>query len=205
MALEVKAKKVLAGLVLAGGLSKRMGSDKALICPFGGKSFLQLASAKLSAICAEVYVSTAYGHVYENFACISDDAESRGPISGIHASLERLQKYDGIFALACDMPLVTHELLANLTHAWLNAAQNCGMAAWQSRLSGKIQTLAAIYASSSLPFFRQALADGRYGLWNVVPENMRLCLPYGPEDEQFFHNCNTQSDLAAMKHGMLEA
>lgn len=187
----------VAGVALAGGLSRRMGEDKALLRPRGAASLLESACVRLSVICQSVYVSTAPGRIYSGFACIEDNVAACGPISGIYASLQNLQDYGAILALACDMPLVGADLLSRLVEAW-RSSQNCGMAAWQSRLTGKIQTLAALYSTSSLPFFESALSGGHYGLWDIVPENMRLCLPYGPEMEPCFINCNTRADLAAI-------
>lgn len=164
-----------------------------------------MAHAKLSAICNQVYVSTGATNSYADYACISDSVASCGPVSGILSGLERLHEFDGVLALACDMPLVTHKLLVKLVNAWQNAALNYGMVAWQSRLTGKIQTLAAIYGTSALPFFKEAFSGGHFGLWDIVPEDRRLCLPYGPENEAFFHNCNTLADISSLDSGILES
>lgn len=94
----------IAGVVLAGGLSTRMGQDKAQL-RLAEQSLLARNVALLSTLpLAQVYVS---GH-YPDYTCISDLNATLGPIGGLHACGEYLYKqYDAMFIIPVDMPLLS--------------------------------------------------------------------------------------------------
>ena len=96
------------GVVLAGGLSSRMGQDKALL-RFGEETLLTRAKAVLKeAGAAQVFVSRndqGEGH-------LADVYPQHGPLSGIHAAL--LADDNPILAMPVDMPLIDAEAIAML-------------------------------------------------------------------------------------------
>ena len=188
----------IAGLVLAGGRSRRMGNDKACLRPNGGASLLEIVHGRLASLFSSCFVSCAHESSYTDYNCIGDEVESCGPLTGIISAMRALRSYRAIFVLACDMPLLPAEMFAELIRAWRQDGERAAVVAWQSRLSGKIQMLCALYPLSSLPYFEEAYRVGEMALWNIVPAQLRLCLPYGPEKEKFFLNCNTPADLSCV-------
>jgi molybdopterin-guanine dinucleotide biosynthesis protein A len=70
----------LVGAVLAGGLSSRMGSDKALLAVHG-RSMLQQQVDLLTPLCTMVLVSGDY----PGFACVPDSVARCGPLGGIYS------------------------------------------------------------------------------------------------------------------------
>ncbi len=94
----------IAGIVLAGGLSSRMGQDKAQL-PWLKKSLLTRAVDLLKSVgLAEVFVSGNY----PPYQCILDIHQQQGPLSGIHACVNSLyDDYDALFILPVDMPLLS--------------------------------------------------------------------------------------------------
>lgn len=93
----------IAGIVLAGGLSSRMGQDKAQLL-LAEKTLLTRNVALLSTLnLSGIFVSGQY----EGFDCIEDINESLGPIGGLHACVNALYtKYDALFIMPVDMPLL---------------------------------------------------------------------------------------------------
>lgn len=93
----------IAGIVLAGGLSSRMGQDKAQLL-LQKRTLLAHNVALLSSLpLADVFVSGEY----EGFSCIKDIHQSIGPIGGLHACIEALfATYDALFIIPVDMPLL---------------------------------------------------------------------------------------------------
>ncbi|MFZ8200166.1 molybdenum cofactor guanylyltransferase [Alteromonas portus] len=110
-----KVNTKLIGLVLAGGQSRRMGQDKALM-RYKGRTLIDTACLLLQAAgCEEVLISR------NEPGFLNDIIEDAGPLSGVHAVLDALSKsviHNGnrceLLVLPVDMPQMTPELLAML-------------------------------------------------------------------------------------------
>ena len=121
-----KVNTTLIGLVLAGGQSRRMGQDKALM-RYQGRTLIDNASLLLqSASCDKVLISrNAPGF-------LNDKIEDAGPLSGVHAVLDALSQpdnHDGnpceLLVLPVDMPQMTPELLRILVSRGREAEKAC--------------------------------------------------------------------------------
>ncbi len=93
----------IAGIVLAGGLSTRMGEDKAQL-ELAEQSLLARSVALLEALPLEkIFVSGDY----QEYLSIPDKLTHLGPIGGLHACVEALyDDYDALFIVPVDMPLL---------------------------------------------------------------------------------------------------
>ena len=104
----------IAGVVLAGGQSARMGLNKALL-PWGDHTLLQHAvnTLKQTWVC-DVFVSGDY----PDFKCIEDPSSIRGkgPALAMGHSLQTLitKGYQGVLFVPVDMPLLQVDLLNQL-------------------------------------------------------------------------------------------
>ena len=96
------------GVVLAGGRSRRMGHDKALL-EYGGASLLQHQFDCLAQACARVVVSGDY----PGFDCVPDTHPDGGPLAGMHAAAKRFPASALLF-LAIDTPAMTPQALRQL-------------------------------------------------------------------------------------------
>ena len=121
-----KVNATLIGLVLAGGQSRRMGQDKALM-RYQGRTLIDNASLLLqSASCDKVLISrNAPGF-------LNDKIEDAGPLSGVHAVLDALSQSDNhngnpceLLVLPVDMPQMTPELLRILVSRGREAEKAC--------------------------------------------------------------------------------
>ena len=98
------------GLVLAGGRSSRMGTNKALL-EINGETLLQRSMRLLEqAGCSQVLISGNY----DGYRCVIDTAPL-GPLSGIAAGLEACQT-ERLLILPVDMPYMTSALVQLLMH-----------------------------------------------------------------------------------------
>jgi molybdopterin-guanine dinucleotide biosynthesis protein A len=89
--------------ILAGGLSTRMGRDKARLC-FGGRTMLSIVRAIAGELGFQIRV-------------IRRDAVPRcGPLGGVITAL-RSTRADAVLFLACDMPLISGALLQRIIRA----------------------------------------------------------------------------------------
>jgi molybdopterin-guanine dinucleotide biosynthesis protein A len=102
------------GFVVAGGLSTRMGRDKALL-PWQGSTLLDHAIARLAAVCSDVRILCGSAPRYEDRGrrVVVDAIPDGGPLAGVAAGLESAGDAPGLY-LGVDLPLVTVALLAAL-------------------------------------------------------------------------------------------
>jgi molybdopterin-guanine dinucleotide biosynthesis protein A len=102
------------GAVLAGGQSRRFGSDKALAM-LGGKPLIEHAIAALSAQTDAVIVC---GREWTDWVA-DRPAPGLGPLGGINAALHcALERgFDAVLTLPCDTPLLPPDIRRHLAAA----------------------------------------------------------------------------------------
>jgi len=97
------------GIVLAGGLSSRMGRDKALL-PWQGRTLLEhMRGLLLQAGAERVWVSGDY----PAFGGISDQVVRCGPLGGLHSVVQQMPDSQA-WVVAVDTPLLAPRLLQRL-------------------------------------------------------------------------------------------
>jgi len=110
----------IAGIVLAGGLSSRMGQDKAQLV-LAQQTLLERNVTLLSSLgLSDIFVSGQY----DGFQCIEDINPALGPIGGLHACSQFLYKqYDAMFIIPVDMPLLGDVECLHLLQQFINYPQ----------------------------------------------------------------------------------
>ena len=117
---------MLAGLILAGGKSSRMGTDKSLLTmPDSSQTLLEYCQKQLALVCGNnVFVSGS-----QHQQGIADVIPHCGPLSGIHAAIMHIQmNYPNINELlvtAVDMPDLCHEDFEYLLNMGRNNRELC--------------------------------------------------------------------------------
>ncbi|MFZ4797293.1 MAG: molybdenum cofactor guanylyltransferase [Bacteroidia bacterium] len=119
----IEKKNNLIGLVLCGGKSARMQTDKAFI------QYHHLPQAfylyeQINTICEQVFLScnqTQVERIDAQYPIIVDDTkyENNGPICAILSALE-IHKNKSFLVLACDYPLLTFDDILKLKTVWEN-------------------------------------------------------------------------------------
>ncbi|RMG26429.1 MAG: molybdenum cofactor guanylyltransferase [Armatimonadetes bacterium] len=139
------------GVLLAGGASRRMGRDKALI-EVDGVPLVRLLAQRLREVCARVTILGR--HQIEGCEFLPDRDDFKGPLQAL-ARFEPRQPY--VFLLACDIPLFDARLVPYFR-------QRIGeeQAAVVPLRSGKWQPLCALYRD---------FAFGELRLLNSLGEN----------------------------------
>ena len=101
------------GFVLAGGASRRMGTDKACL-HLGPERLVDRQIRLLRAVCRTVAIIGPCAKLGGTGVEVYEDAiPGRGPLGGIHAGLERVRSEFSLF-LGCDMPLMEARFLLYL-------------------------------------------------------------------------------------------
>jgi molybdopterin-guanine dinucleotide biosynthesis protein A len=187
----------ISAALLAGGESRRMGRDKAAIL-FRGKALWQIQLDLLRTLNPEeIYVSARTDPVWRpaDIGFVSDIPPSRGPLSGLAASLDRICGTH-LLALAVDMPLMSEKYLRHLCD---KIEPHVGVV---PRIYGRAEPLAAIYPREAATEFQGALAGTDFSLQTVT----RLLVESGKlrevaiteQEQSLFLNANQLSDLQSV-------
>jgi len=145
----------ITAVILAGGNSVRMKSNKALL-PYRGERFIERIFRQLSAIFPEVIIVTNSPEMYRFLPCriVSDIYPEMGSLAGIHAGLAR-STTPYIFAVACDMPDLNEQLIRHLV------SKAAGIDVVIPESEGGLEPLHAIYGKDCLPAMEQKLSSGK--------------------------------------------
>lgn len=196
----------LAGIVLAGGASRRLGQDKPLL-QFGDRTLLEIVVSRIETVCEEVIVA-AGGRGAEqwpglNARFVLDDPPGRGPLAGLQAGL-RASSFDSALLVAADMPFLNTELLAFMKGCPRNYE------ALAPNVRGRLQPLHAIYARGCLRQVESLLAEGNGSMNDLLSRLNVEVLPeealarYDPEGLSCF-NINRAEDLERAEELMRRA
>ncbi|MDJ0812493.1 MAG: NTP transferase domain-containing protein [Woeseiaceae bacterium] len=151
--------KPLYGLVLAGGKSRRMGQDKALLMR-NGQSQLGYVASLLEGVAERVFVSARPDQQDDpersRFAMIADRYEDIGPIAGILSAMDEHPDADWL-VVACDLPNVDADTLEHLV---AHRGGSEPFTAYSSTYNGLPEPLCAIYSAGSDSVLRGFVEDG---------------------------------------------
>jgi molybdopterin-guanine dinucleotide biosynthesis protein A len=188
----------IAGLLLAGGASKRLGRDKArLVLPGSRQTLAKNARSILEAAGLPVIVAARDRERAEMLlaGCTAvDDGPGLGPAAallGAHAAYPD----HALVALACDMPLVPPDLLRLLPEI----AGDWVVPAW-----ARMEPLCALYRPKALEALARRVGAGRFDLRGLAAEPAISVALVGEvriaafgDPAAIFRNINEQHDLDA--------
>lgn len=184
-------KSEVTGIILAGGQSKRMGTNKAFV-RLKEKPLIEYALDALQKVTPNVILSagTEPFH-YKNLPVVKDIYPGCGPMGGIYSAL-RFSNTDLNLVLSCDMPFVSTELLNFLIE---EAAEHDADVTLPVDEQGYRQTLCAVYSKNMLPQLEKSLLQKKLKLKILIAGvNFRI-IPVGTTHKYFrqntFLNMNT--------------
>lgn len=147
------------GFVLAGGQSRRMGTDKALL-EFRGQPLISRAIGILRAAGLPVVIAGSRAEArarLESFAPVVSDSEAGlGPLAGICAALAATTAAYAVF-LPVDIPLLPSSLIGYLVHY----ARITEAAITLASVNGVPQTFPAVVSRVTYPTLQEELRCGR--------------------------------------------
>jgi molybdenum cofactor guanylyltransferase len=187
----------ISAALLVGGESRRMGKDKATFL-FRGKLLWQIQLELLRKLQpTEIFVSARVEPVWRpaDVQFVADDPPSRGPMSGLVASLSKMRAKH-LLVLAIDMPFMTEEYLMYLCS---QIKPSRGVIA---KVDERFEPLAAIYPQEALAIMQSALSGKDFSLQTVASRLIAAgkleVMSVTSEERKFFLNLNELADLAAL-------
>ncbi len=181
------------GLVLAGGKSSRMGSDKALLSR-NGQPQLAFAVALLARCVERVFVSARAEQSKEaerrQYELVIDRYDDLGPVAGILSAMEEHPDADWL-VVACDLPNVDERTLRYLLD---HKGTRRPFVPYRSSHDELPEPLCAIYRSGSVETVRAFVRDGVHCPRKILIRSDTLLLEQ--PNPRALDNVNTPDDLA---------
>ncbi|MFL6516074.1 MAG: molybdenum cofactor guanylyltransferase [Chthoniobacterales bacterium] len=186
----------LSAVLLAGGESRRFGSDKAIMSFRGTPMWKRQIQLLQSLAPAELLVSARTDPAWRpsDARFVADRPPFHGPLSGLVAAMAAMRGTH-LLALAVDMPLMPRSCLqqmCDLISLGRGVVPYTGLRA---------EPLAAIYPRESFPHLLKALELGELTLQTVaaklVASGMLLTIDVSPAEQEFYRSINEPTDLAS--------
>jgi molybdopterin-guanine dinucleotide biosynthesis protein A len=193
--------KSMTGVVLCGGQSSRMGSDKGLLC-WEGSTWAGTAVAKLQHFSMPVFLSVkdtqypAYSELFPAEKLIRDSSglAVNGPLKGLLSVHEQVPDED-LLVLACDIPGMQLPVLEYLLDMY---KEQQGNEVYIFSVDQQLQPLCAVYTAAALKKIARQLMEGKLEKHSMmyVLEQCHTCIITSPEAwNSFFTNYNSPGDL----------
>jgi molybdopterin-guanine dinucleotide biosynthesis protein A len=179
-----------AGFVLAGGQSRRMGLDKALLRIADQPLVERVARAVEIAAGSATIIGPAERYAHLGRRVIPDEKPGAGPLGGIVTALSATDAEYSVIT-ACDLPDLTAEFLTRL----VAFARSTGPAdCWVPEGPNGLEPLCAVWNARALSKLRCALAAGTRKMKEVIAGIETCTFPVS--DGAVFRNVNTPRDWA---------
>ncbi len=197
----------MVGIVLAGGFSRRFGGgDKFLtVLPASSETLLQRAVRTLAHVRGvdRVCISCRSDQmpivrdILPDAVIFPDHPGNpvANPIFGVMSALDAARS--AVLVIPCDAPLLTSGILnrlQDLREALRREDPETPVLRYAFVHSdARVETLIAIYEYGCLPFLKEAVEHGRYGLYSAIPQSRQKLAPC--PGGHAFYNMNSKEDL----------
>lgn len=184
-------------MIQAGGESRRMGKDKALM-PFLGETLIERVISRVAPLGDEVLITTNNPQDYQafKFPLYRDILPGKGALGGLYTALS-VASYPIVIVVACDMPFVNVDILAES----LEMLQSSEVDVVIPQTPKGYEPFHAVYCRETcLPAIQSALQSGEQRLisWfskvNITPMPESELLLHDPQ-RIAFRNLNTKEDF----------
>jgi len=186
------------GVILAGGQSSRMGSNKALL-PYRGGRFIEAIYRQMSGLFGEVLVVTNTPEQYQFLPCrmVADVHPGMGALAGLHAGLH-YSSNQHVFAVACDMPYLNDRLIK----AMLARRRQADLIIPNGEKGP--EPLHAVYSKRCLSAMEAALLSGRRRIVSFFSEVLveyvdQNVISHMDPSFKSFRNINTPQDYYELR------
>ncbi len=183
----------ITGVVLAGGLGRRMGNrDKGLVL-LEGQPLVARVLARFSPQVDELLVNAnrhldryaAYG-----YRVVSDEVSGfAGPLAGLHSAM-RAARFEWLACVPCDAPDLPRDLVSRLRRAVRVNEADAAMA----RAAGRVHPVFCICRRSTAGNLQRYLENGGRRMEEWLTTRGVVCVDFDDEPEAF-RNVNTPEDL----------
>jgi molybdopterin-guanine dinucleotide biosynthesis protein A len=142
-----------AAIILSGGKSSRMGTNKALL-KINDKTNIERISDSLRPHFDDIILVTNDPEQYRflGLKMVEDHYPGMGPLAGIHAGI-KASDYETNVTIACDMPFVSGEIAKSLVN------KSNDYDAVVPIINGRLQTLFAVFKKNVTAHIEKCIED----------------------------------------------
>jgi molybdenum cofactor guanylyltransferase len=192
---------IMTGVILCGGQSTRMGTDKGLI-PCSEGIWARAAVDKMATLHLPVVISinpAQHDHYLPFFpptALIMDDRSLSlpGPLLAL-LSVHRRMPAEDLLVLACDMPMIRPLQLQTLLAGY---RQDGSFDAYVYSNEGQFEPMCGLYTAKGLSTLLAAHLKGalqRFSMKAALNGINTMSIPIPDEQKYYFQNINSRADL----------
>jgi molybdopterin-guanine dinucleotide biosynthesis protein A len=187
----------ITGIILAGGKSTRVGTNKAFL-KIGKKTIIEQILAKFKEIFRETIVVVNEIQKFDSLKVriIQDLISSKGPLGGIYTGLVKSNSFYN-FIIGCDMPFINNGLVEHIA----SYAQDFDIV--MPKVKERYEPLCALYSKRCIATIEGALDKDSLRIVDVLPL-LNVKLIDEAEIKQFdpefisFKNINTREDYRTL-------
>lgn len=180
----------IAGVVLAGGKSNRMGIDKSLL-KFKGTTLIQRIIDEHKKLVENVFVIGKESGQFQNARGIKDNIENIGPMGGLYTALSQI-KANWYLISPCDMPFLNFTELKII----LDEASKSEYQAIIAESEKGLEPLVAAYNSEVYPIIKNNIENGNYAIRSLFEKLNIKFLQFNEQifEKDIFFNINYPDD-----------
>ncbi|NQX63715.1 molybdenum cofactor guanylyltransferase [Paenibacillus qinlingensis] len=163
---------MITGVILAGGLNRRMGGKHKALLPVQGEAILLRQLKEMSHGCEQIIVVTNDMETLQpllmgvkdiDVQCVSDHYIQKGPLSGIHAAM-KVAIGSHAWVVGCDMPFISVEAAKVMAEMCRNSNKDAVI----PEIEGRLHPLHGIYAREVGPEAELLLQQHNYRLMGLL-------------------------------------
>ncbi|MCF8274809.1 MAG: molybdenum cofactor guanylyltransferase [Flavobacteriaceae bacterium] len=182
-------KEDITGIILAGGKSSRMGTDKGFL-KLNGTLFIEYSISALQPLVSQIMiVSNNVDYDVFGLKRVEDVIKNAGPLAGIYSGLHQSKTAYNL-VLSCDIPLIKIEILEQLIEA-----QDGNSDVIQIVSRGKFMPLIALYKKNCETTFYQLLQNDERRLQVAINQCKVKNIVLSSKLDTFTENINTPEEL----------
>lgn len=187
----------ITGIILAGGKSSRMGSDKGMIV-LNGKKFIEyILSALIPNVNEVIIIANNKNYDYLGYKVYEDLIKDCGPLAGIYTGLMN-SKTEKNIVVGCDIPFITSDLIKYI----IEHSNEADIAV--PVYKDKIEPLCAFYSKKITTQIHSLIIDNKLKIRDILPYFVTKEINMTPSGllntDNLFVNINTEQELNAQKN-----
>ncbi|MBD80656.1 MAG: hypothetical protein CL840_17205 [Crocinitomicaceae bacterium] len=179
-------------IILAGGKSSRMGTDKGLL-KFQSQHLVQYSINAVDNLCKEISLVTSNPE-YDQFGYrrLEDETPELGPLGGIQSGL-RSSKYEWNVILSTDIPKIDESIVKSLIRPPIEELIRV------ARCNDRVQPLIGVYSKWILPELDKFIRNGGRSVFEFIANFNPVYANFPAEQARAFENVNTMEEFQKLE------